>query len=97
MKTTVDIPYALYGQATKLAAVRGQEVEALITEGLQKLVVDQLPDSPPKVRRNGKSARSVLPPKAAKWLAEWRTLGQRAHARGVQTPSAAETVRQMRR
>jgi len=97
MKTTVDIPDHLYGQARKLAAARGQQIAALITEGLQKLVVTQLPPPAAKAGNNGKARPTPLPPKAARWLADWRALGQQKPAKGTPAPSAAETVSRMRR
>lgn len=97
MKTTVDIPDDLYGQARELAAARGQQVAALITEGLQKLVIAQLPRPRAKAGRNGKARQTALPAKAARWLTEWRALGRQNPARVTQTCSAAEVVSRMRR
>lgn len=97
MKTTVDIPDDLYGQACELAAARGQQVVALITEGLQKLVVAQQQHPRAKACKNGNVRPPALPAKAARWLTEWRELGQRHPAKGTQTSSAAEIVTRMRR
>lgn len=97
MKTTVDIPDDLYGRARELAAARGQQVAALITEGLQKLVVAQPPHPRSKVGKNGKTRLIALPPKSAQWLTEWRALGQQKPAKGTPSPSAAEMVSRMRR
>lgn len=97
MKTTVDIPDDLYDQARKLAAARSQQVAALITEGLQKLVIAQQAHPRSKAGKNGKTHQSVLPAEAAQWLAEWRALGQQHPAKGSKTPSAADLVSRMRR
>jgi len=97
MKTTVDIPDDLYGQARELATARGQQLGALITEGLEKLVIAQLPHPRAKVGKNGKARQTALPAKAARWLTEWRALGQQNPARVAQTRSAAEVVSRMRR
>ncbi|MEY2410625.1 MAG: hypothetical protein QOF48_3295 [Verrucomicrobiota bacterium] len=61
MKTTVDIPDDLYDQALKLATARSQQVGALITEGLQNLVVAQQPHPRAKVGKNGKARPPALP------------------------------------
>ncbi len=97
MKTTVDIPDELYGQARKLAVARGQQVAALITEALQKLVVAQLPRRPGKAGKNGNSRQTILSPGAARWLTEWRALGRRITPKGTPAPSAAKIVSGMRR
>ena len=97
MKTTVDIPDDLYGQARKLAAARGQPVAALITEGLQKLIVTQLPSPRIKAGKNGKARPAPLSPKAARWLTDWRALGQQKPTKGTPAISAAEAVSRMRR
>ena len=62
MKTTVDIPDDLYGQARRLAAARGQQVAALITEGLQKMVVAQQPHPRAKAGTNGKGRQTIFSP-----------------------------------
>ena len=97
IKTTVDIPDDLYGQARKLAAARGQQVAALITEGLQKLVVAQRPHPRAKAGKNGKTHPAALPPKAAQWLNEWRALGQKHPLGETPSVSAAKTISGMRR
>ena len=62
MKTTVDIPDDLYGQARKLAVARGQQITALITEGLEKLILAQLPHPKARAASNGKPLPASLPP-----------------------------------
>ena len=97
MKTTVDIPDDLYRQASKLAAARGQQVAALITEGLEKLLGSQHPHPGSKAGKNGKPHQPALPPKATRWLAEWRSLSQRQTATKTPAPSAAKAISRMRR
>ena len=97
MKTTIDIPDDLYRQARALATSRGQQVATLITEGLQQLVVAQLPHFWVKTGGKGEVSRKILPPGSARWLKEWRALGQQKLARTIATPSAAEVVSCMRR
>lgn len=97
MKTTIDIPDDLYSQARELATSRGQQVATLITEGLQQLVVAQSAHSWVKIGGKGEVSREILPPGSARWLKEWRALGQQNPARTTATPSAAEVVSRMRR
>ena len=97
MKTTVDIPDKLYGQARKLAAARGQQVAALITEGLERLVVAHSAHAHANAGQNGHARRTARLPRAAQWLAEWRALGEQLSARRRRTVSAAGTVSRMRR
>jgi len=97
MKTMVTIPDDLYGQARKLAAARGQQVAALITEGLQQLIVAQQPHARAKARKNGNARHTALPPKAARWLTQWRALGRQHPTKGRPALSAAEVVSRMRR
>lgn len=96
MKTMVEIPDKLYSKVRKLAAARHQHIGALITEGLQHLVMAQpalLRAAAPK-KRGRRTA--VSPPQAARWLSEWRVLGERSTV-NEQTASASEIVSQMRR
>ncbi len=97
MKTTIDIPDDLYSQARALATSRGQQVASLITEGLQQLVVAQLPHSWVKTGGKGEVSRKILPPGSARWLKEWRVLSRQNPARTTATPSAVEVVSRMRR
>ena len=97
MKTTVDIPDDLYGQARKLAAIRGQQIATLITEALRKLVGAQLPRTQVKSAKNGKIHHVKLSPKAVRWLTEWRKLGQQNLAGAATTSSVAEILSAMRR
>ena len=97
MKTTVDIPDVLYSQARELATARGQQIAALITEGLQNLVVAHRPHLRAGASKNGKARQPALPPKAGRWLAEWRSLSQQQPASKTQGSSAAEIVSRMRR
>ncbi len=46
MKTTVELPDAIYRQAEAAAALRGRKLNDLIEEGL-RLVLESLPLAPP--------------------------------------------------
>ena len=97
MKTTVDIPDDLYGQARRAAAARGLQVAALITEGLEKLLGPEQPRQTTGAGKNGKPHPTDLPPGAARWLAGWRSLGRRQPATKKPGLSAAEAVTRLRR
>ena len=97
MKTTVDIPDALYGQARKLAAARRQHIGALIAEGLERLVMERPRPARSKAAKGQRLRRGSLSPEAARWLSEWRALGRPNGVGQEPTSSAAEIVRQMRR
>ena len=97
MKTTVDIPDELYSQARKLAAARHQQMSALITEGLEKLVTEQPRSQRPKAARK-RVGDASLSRDAVRWLSEWRALGERNGAgKAPAAAAAAEIVSRMRR
>ncbi len=97
MKTTVEIPDALYSQASKLAKARGEQVSNLIAEGLKNLLAVQLPLIPPQTGKNGTDRPTALSSTSARWLAEWRALGEPKTAAKSQGPSAADIISRMRR
>ena len=88
---------ALLVQATRQSVKGGARINLDVLNAQQQLVVAQLPPSWVKAGRKGKVRPNVLPARSARWLTEWRALGQQNPARTTETPSAATVVSRMRR
>ena len=68
MKTTVEIPDALLGEARKLAAREGTTVRALIEEGLRKVMAERKDVAAFRLRKASFSGQGLQPGAAgASW------------------------------